>query len=184
MLNFIFILFIGFTSFAQQEPQSFNLNAMTTEEIKKAQSDNQFNEQQNQQIETFLKLRELQEKIGVTPEHLQKVQLFLDKWLYKYKDKILLITTDKKVSDALKNILENGNFKLYIVLQVLLIFFMIFLRAREATKVSGVLSWLWLNTWTFIVFMSIGIFIIPLISFGAAYKDLLWGIYEASKTTL
>lgn len=182
MFKFIFVLLISFSSFAQQqETQTFNLNQMSVEEIKELQTSENINEIQKQKIDTYLQVRELQERIGVTPETLEKFQSFIDKWVHPYKDKIIAVVSDKKVSESLKEILDTGNFKLYIILQILLIFFMIFLRARESTKVKGFKSWLWLNFWTFMVFMTIALIVIPLISFGTAYKDFIWAVLEAIK---
>ncbi|MCH2534617.1 MAG: hypothetical protein MK008_09280 [Bdellovibrionales bacterium] len=183
MFNLIFVLLLSLSSFAQQQEttQTFNLNQMSVEEIKELQASENINEIQKQKIDTYLQVRELQDRIGVTPETLEKFQSFVDKWVHPYKDKIMAVVSDKEVSEALKQILDTGKFKLYIILQILLIFFMIFLRAKESSKVKGVKSWLWLNLWTFIVFMTIALIVIPLISFGTAYKDFIWAVIEALK---
>lgn len=174
---------MSFQCFAQEQAtQTINLNQMSVEDIEELKSNENVNEVQKQQIDTYLKIRELQDSLGVSPESLEKFQNFLDKWVSPQKDKIIAVVSDEKVSNSLKEILDTGNFKLYIVLQVLLIFFMIFLRAKESTKVKGVKSWLWLNLWTFAVFMTIGLIVIPLISFGTAYKDFIWAVMDALKT--
>lgn len=155
---------------------------MSIEEINALKANENVTDAQKQKIDTYLEVRQVQEKLGITPEHVAKFQTFLDKWFLPHKDKIIKIASDESVTKALNEILDTGDFKLYIVLQVLLIFFMIFLRAKKASDVEGFLSWMWLNLWTLTVFMVFGTIIIPLICFGSAYKDLIWALIKAAQS--
>lgn len=103
--------------------------------------------------------------------------------IYKspYFQKYFHAVTDPKVQDALFKLIEHPNRKQWIYFELGWILFIFIAKAWLMTSTKGFVKLVFMQLWTFALFLAGVVWIVPVLVFGDAYKnfiDVFWAAIQ------